>query len=138
MLANIAGLLVLIALALLFAWVLRRVWRSRNAIVKWGGSFVVGLITLLFTVVIVVVLIGFYNIAAPHTNPVATIQIATTQERVARGEHLSRLLCVECHSTNGRLPLSGGKDLSEDGPPLGTVVGSNLTPAGPLKNWSDG
>ncbi|HEX5688857.1 MAG TPA: c-type cytochrome, partial [Roseiflexaceae bacterium] len=36
------------------------------------------------------------------------------------------------------LPLSGGNDLSGDSPvPIGTLVPPNLTPAGPLQEWSD-
>ena len=37
------------------------------------------------------------------------------------------------------LPLTGGVDLGKDFPmPLGSFVSVNLTPAGPLKDWSDG
>ena len=44
-----------------------------------------------------------------------------------------------CHSTTNELPLTGGVDLGKDFPmPLGSYVSVNLTPAGPLKDWSDG
>ncbi|MBM3935421.1 MAG: cytochrome c [SAR202 cluster bacterium] len=40
---------------------------------------------------------------------------------------------------NETVPLSGGKNLSEDaGLPLGTIVPSNLTPAGRISGWTDG
>ena len=46
---------------------------------------------------------------------------------------------MECHSPTGELPLIGGVDLGQDLPlPLGSFVSVNLTPAGPLKDWSDG
>jgi mono/diheme cytochrome c family protein len=69
---------------------------------------------------------------------VPDLQIAGTPEQIQRGEHLANSFCASCHSTNGELPLTGGLDLGLDFPmPLGTYVSVNLTPAGPLKDWSD-
>ena len=31
-----------------------------------------------------------------------------------------------------------GQDFSKGGPPVGTLYGANLTPAGEIKDWSDG
>lgn len=46
---------------------------------------------------------------------------------------------VECHSINKELPLSGGRDFGEGlGIPIGSLVPYNLTPGGPLKDWTDG
>jgi mono/diheme cytochrome c family protein len=41
---------------------------------------------------------------------------------------------------NQQLPLSGGKNLSDEPgvPPLGVLQPINLTPAGPLAKWTDG
>ena len=37
------------------------------------------------------------------------------------------------------MPLIGGLDLGKDSPaPVGNIVSLNLTPAGELKDWSDG
>jgi mono/diheme cytochrome c family protein len=45
--------------------------------------------------------------------------------------------CPFCHSPTGKAPLIG-QNLSKGGPPVGTLYASNLTPAGEIKNWSDG
>jgi mono/diheme cytochrome c family protein len=57
-----------------------------------------------------------------------------TAERFAHG-------CAGCHSTAGNVPLDGSKDSlfnGSNGPPFGTMYAPNLTPGGPLKDWSDG
>jgi mono/diheme cytochrome c family protein len=48
--------------------------------------------------------------------------------------------CAGCHSSTGDLPLDGGTTnfFADGGPPLGVLVPPNLTPAGPLKDWTDG
>ena len=46
--------------------------------------------------------------------------------------------CAACHSESGELPLSGGPDLSGHSPlPVGVIVPPNLTPGGPIADWSD-
>jgi mono/diheme cytochrome c family protein len=45
--------------------------------------------------------------------------------------------CAGCHSTTNDLPLDGGNNNFLGGP-LGTLYAPNLTPGGPLKDWSDG
>ncbi len=65
--------------------------------------------------------------------------LAASPERIARGAHIALTTCVACHATNGQLPLSGGINLTDDLPlPLGMLVPPNLTPGGPLKDWTDG
>jgi mono/diheme cytochrome c family protein len=76
---------------------------------------------------------------APHGRPVRDLKVEQTPERIARGQHIANTWCVGCHSLNGQLPLSGGKNLSDEaGIPLGDLYTINLTPAGPLANWTDG
>src|SRR3984893_9572472 len=49
-----------------------------------------------------------------------------------RGKALVDGFCSACH-------LTGGLDIGNNVPiPVGSFVPSNLTPAGPLKRWSDG
>jgi mono/diheme cytochrome c family protein len=75
----------------------------------------------------------------PRGNPVEAIHIQGTPEQIARGQHLAYSLCAACHTTNSELPLSGGRDIAADSPlPIGHIYSINLTPAGPLKDWSDG
>ena len=57
-----------------------------------------------------------------------------------RGRHLAQLSCVGCHSPNDSIPLSGGTAnfLALPGsPPLGELVGSNLTPGSSLALYTD-
>jgi hypothetical protein len=37
MIIDLLAILVLIALAVPFAWLMRRAWHTRNAIIKWGA-----------------------------------------------------------------------------------------------------
>jgi mono/diheme cytochrome c family protein len=61
-----------------------------------------------------------------------------TPEKVTRGKALANM-CIECHSSTGDLPLDGSKDnLIAGGPPVGQFWVPNLTPAGSIKDWSDG
>jgi mono/diheme cytochrome c family protein len=65
--------------------------------------------------------------------------VAAAPEQIERGKHLATVSCAACHSPNGELPLSGGKNLAQDtGLPLGDLYPPNLTPAGELTGWSDG
>ena len=60
-----------------------------------------------------------------------------TPGRIARGKVVADGFCSACHTKTG--VLTGGLDISQDfALPIGSFVSSNLTPAGPLKHWSDG
>lgn len=139
MIANIVFWLVLVLVTILFAWLVARAWRSERWYVKWPGAVVTGLLTLIFALVTVLAADGLYQFYVPRGTPVTELKVAGTPEQVARGQHLANSICVGCHTTNGELPLSGGRDIGADLPvPLGSFVSVNLTPAGPLKDWSDG
>src|SRR6476661_212296 len=69
--------------------------------------------------------------------PVPDLEVEETPERIARGKALVDGFCSACHSRTGT--LTGGLDLGEHFPlRIGSLVSSNLTPAGRLKRWSDG
>ena len=139
MLGNILIWLVIVAAAVLLGWLTFRAWRANNKAVKWGGVVVSGLFTIVLTLVSVIMLSGMVKAYALRSAPVPDLQAAGTREQVARGEHLAGSFCASCHSTTNDVPLTGGVDLGKDFPmPLGTYVSVNLTPAGPLKDWSDG
>ena len=71
--------------------------------------------------------------------PIPDIQVIGTSEQIARGQHLADSFCTSCHSLTAELPLTGGVNLGKDfAIPLGSFIGGNLTPAGPLASWSDG
>jgi mono/diheme cytochrome c family protein len=138
MLINVAILLVLVALALAFLWIARRAWGSQHKILKWPALVLSGLLGLLFALVAVVGAKGMVQLYMPYPAAPANITVAGTPDQVARGEHLASVLCASCHSMNGELPLSGGKNLSEDaGLPLGNLFPPNITPGGRIKELTD-
>ncbi len=139
MIGNLFGWLVLVLVTIGFGWLVARAWRARRWFVKWPGVVLGGVFTLAFGLVSLLALIGITKLYATGGHPPETLTVARTAEQVERGEHLADVFCVSCHSTNGQLPLSGGMDLANDIPiPLGSMVAGNLTPAGPLKDWTDG
>src|SRR6185369_10284595 len=84
-------------------------------------------------------LYGYAQASMSRGGPVPALKVAGTPEQIARGQHLANTLCAGCHSADGSLPLSGGRDVGADAPiPIGSYWSINLTPAGPLKDWSDG
>ena len=135
---NIIIFVILIALVILFAWLVTRAWKSKRWFIKWPGIVLAGLLTLLFALVSFTYGKGLLNLYAPKPVAAVNVTIAQTPEQVARGEHLASVLCASCHSTDGTLPLSGGNDLSNDSPlPIGTVYPPNITPGGKLAQLTD-
>jgi mono/diheme cytochrome c family protein len=135
MTVNIISLLVSTALIVFFAWLTRRAWGSPHLVLKWTGVVLAGMVTLILTVGTIFAVIGLIKFNTPQNNPVADIEITPSADQIARGNRLTNI-CASCHSTTGKPPLDGGKD-SLTGP-LGTLYPPNLTPAGDVKNWSDG
>jgi cytochrome c553 len=91
----------------------------------------------------VVLVIGLYKMnTSPYSYTYAIPGIPNTgpqtQELAARGQKLA-LLCTGCHAAaEGQFPLSGSKDnFVAGGPPIGVLYAPNLTPGGPLKDWTD-
>jgi mono/diheme cytochrome c family protein len=139
MLGNILIWIAIVAGVALLGWLTFRAWHARRRAVKWGGAIVGGIGAILLTLVSVLLLIGMVKAYAPRSAPVPELKIASMPEQIARGEHLANSFCASCHSTTNELPLTGGVDLGKDFPmPLGSYISANLTPAGPLQNWSDG
>jgi cytochrome c553 len=135
---DFVGVLILVVLWLVFAFLARGSWHARNAILKWIGVMLAGLVTIVLTLVIVVVLIGFYRLNVVQAAPPGTYKVAGTPEQLARGQKIANF-CTGCHSTGNKFPLDGASaNFLAGGPPVGTIQPQNLTPAGPLKDWSDG
>jgi mono/diheme cytochrome c family protein len=139
MLANIIIIIVLVVLAVLLGWLSTRAWRAKKAWIKWPGGLLSGLLSLLFFAVTAVVLLGYYKLnTVPAAYNVSDVKVAMTQDQIARGERLSHI-CLDCHTSTGKYPLDGGKeDMLAGGPPFGSIYAPNLTPGGPMKDWSDG
>lgn len=129
-LAATAGLISLIVRA--------RTWQKRGA--KWGMFIGGGLVSLILIILTAAGANGLRKMYSPRGRPVRDLKVAITPERVARGQHIANTMCVGCHSLNRQLPLSGGPNLSDEPgvPPLGILQPINLTPAGPLAQWTDG
>jgi len=135
MLVNLIVLVVLLALAVLFGWLVTRAWRSSHRILRWPFMLVTGLLMLLFAFVFVVGSLGLVRANAAQSNPVSDVKVAGTPEQIARGQKLA-IICEGCHSSTGQLPLDGSTESFAG--PLGNLYPPNLTPAGEVKNWSDG
>jgi mono/diheme cytochrome c family protein len=139
MLGNLLGWLGFVVVAVFFGWLALRLWRAKHALVKWAGAILSGLLALALALVSVVMLIGLVKFYSPRDVPVPDLSVPMTPENIQRGEHIADSFCTSCHSVTGDLPLTGGVDLGQDlALPLGSFVASNLTPAGPLQDWSDG
>ncbi len=140
MIANLLGVLILIALVLLFGWLTWRAWGSKHRIAKWPALVLSGLVTLLLLVITVVAGIGVAKTSVPVNYPVANLKVAGTPDQIARGQRFASF-CAGCHSSSGKPPLDGGNDNfggPPGGPPLATIYAPNLTPAGEIASWTDG
>jgi mono/diheme cytochrome c family protein len=140
MIGTIVGLLVLLALVVLFGWLAKRAWGSKHKVLKWPALVLAGLLTLIFALVFVVALMGTFKLYTPASNPVASVKVASTADQIAQGQRIAGF-CAGCHSTTGKPPLDGSKDdfLAGPGaPPVGSLYAPNLTPAGEIKDWTDG
>jgi mono/diheme cytochrome c family protein len=139
MLVNVLLLLAIVGVGGFFVWLARRALRVRNPAARWALALLAGLPALLLVLVAGLAGYGYAAFFVPRSAPQLALDTAATPDRIARGEHLARTTCVACHATNGQLPLSGGIDLSSHSPvPIGRIVPPNLTPGGPLQDWSDG
>jgi mono/diheme cytochrome c family protein len=138
MVVNILLLIVLILITVGFIALARGAWRNRHAWIRWPGVFLSGLLALVFAALSVIGVIGLVRLnVAPYQYATVNIPVTGASDQVARGERLAHL-CQGCHSTTGGLPLDGSKgNFVEGGPPVGVLYAPNLTPSGPLKNWSD-
>ncbi len=135
---DIPGVFILIVLVALFGFLTTRAKMLRNVILKWVGMILSGLLTLILMTLLTLGLIGFYKLNKRYNNPVANIQVAGTSTQIARGRQLANI-CVNCHTSNGQLPLSGVNFRAKfPVPPIGTFYAPNLTSSGNIQDWTDG
>jgi mono/diheme cytochrome c family protein len=147
MFGNIIVLLIILALAVLFAWLTWRAVRARKLWLKIAGGLGAGLLTLLFVVVAFLGAKGLLAMYAPGAPEPRQITVAGTPEQIARGEYLVDISCVACHGAptadnqmTAEHPLSGGFNLSkfEGFDFIGDLIAENLTPGGKLAGYTDG
>ncbi len=135
---DIAGVAILVILIVVFGFLTARAWKAKRLWLRWMGTLLSGLLTLIPAALLVLALVGFYKLNQRYDNPVAEIQVAGTPDQIARGEKLANI-CVSCHTPGNQLPLSGSNFAAKfDFPPLGTLYAPNLTPSGNIKDWTDG
>ena len=99
-----------------------------------------------FLLVVAAVLVSFvvsgYNLVhEAASDPVPALVVAPDPSLLARGAHLGRVLCADCHAPRGdSLPAGGDRDFlhRRGGPDLGSLHAPNLTPSGRLRRYSDG
>jgi mono/diheme cytochrome c family protein len=132
---DILGTAILLLLAGAFAWLVRLAWRAGQPLVKWLGTALAGLLTLVPVAALGLAAVGYWKLNRTHDNPVPEVTVAVTPERVARGERFEPL-CSSCHAPETGASLAG-RDFLVDAPPIGRMYAPNLTPAH-LADWSDG
>ncbi len=100
-------------------------------------------------VVVLGVLIVFFNAKYPDAGPTPSVTIEPTVARVARGEYLANhvTMCLDCHSTRDWTKFAGptkpgtdgmgGEVFDENIGLPGTLYAANITPAG-IGKLSDG
>lgn len=133
---NIVGLIAVAAIAASLIWSGFCAWRIKNRFLKWGGLVPAAVLAVAASSVCALMIVGMVKQHVRRA-PIPTLRVEATPERIARGKGIVDGFCGACHSKTGT--LTGGRDMGEDFPiPVGSFMSSNLTPAGPLKHWSDG
>ena len=127
MLLNLLTFAALILAIVVCLAIARYFWHSPKRWLKWLGTaaFLAG--ALGFTVMMLIGAFGFSRLDAKQSNPTPAVTVAATPAQVLRGQKLANL-CVTCHTTTGKLPLDGSNRNVIAFPPIGTLVGPNLTP----------
>jgi hypothetical protein len=135
---DIVGVTILVVLTVFFGFLTVRAWKAKSRWLKWIGTLLSGLLTLIPALMLVLAIIGFYKLNQHFDNPVSEIQVTGTVAEIARGEKLANI-CVSCHTPGNQLPLSGSNFVAKfEFPPVGTLYAPNLTPSGNIADWTDG
>ena len=125
-----------ITTAALLARTSLRIWKAENKFLKWGGTGLAAFFSAAVSLISVIMIVGLFKLYA-RSAPALDLKVASTPEKIVRGQAISDGFCSGCHSKTGT--LTGGLDVAQDLPvPIGSFVASNLTPAGQLSHWSDG
>jgi mono/diheme cytochrome c family protein len=133
-----AYLAILILIATLLAWCSIRLWNSRgeSRLLKWTAAALASLLALAAITACVLVTVALVQIGSRGA-PAPNLLVSLDSVSIQRGKEIADGFCGACHSGTGT--LTGGADIAKDFPvPIGSMVASNLTPAGALASWSDG
>ena len=141
MLINIIALLYLIAAMFVLGYLTYRAVLAARMWVKIAGGLAGGVSTLLVLLIAGVGSVGMLKHSAVHNPPLpANLQFEHTPERVARGKYIVNISCLSCHSGTGdrQVPLTGGTDFAQEiPPPVGSIIASNITSDGQIKDYTD-
>jgi cytochrome c553 len=122
--------------AALLSWSSFRAFRAKNRFLKWSGAGLAALLSTLAALISVVLIVGVLKFHA-RSAPILVMKVEGTPEQVRRGQAIADAFCSACHSKTGT--LTGGVDIGKHFPMnVGTLISSNLTPAGQLPFWTDG
>ncbi len=92
-------------------------------IFKWIGIVLGSLVGLIIVLMVVFYFIGNSRLNKTYSFPPSGIVVPTDAESLARGEHLTKMLCSGCHSAD----LGGVVGWFPSGP-FGSLDSANLTP----------
>jgi mono/diheme cytochrome c family protein len=140
MVLNLLGLAAAVFFAYAFFTLVLRSVRSPNWFAKIFGGLLAGVATILFAGLLVVGLVGMWQLEAPRSRAVSDIRVEATPELIARGQQVAES-CIPCHSFDGGAILNGGTTNlapAVNGLSTGVIYAPNLTPGGRLRRWSDG
>jgi mono/diheme cytochrome c family protein len=132
---ELLALVMLITIATLLAWLSLHTWRTKNGLIKWGGTSLAALSSTAVTLISLIMIVGLFKLHS-RSAPAPVTKVAGTLEQIQRGKAISDGFCSACHSKTGT--LTGGLDIGEHFPVrIGSFVSSNLTPVGQVSRWSD-
>lgn len=113
-----------------------RALRFKRPVVRWAGASLAGLAAITCLAPAVLMAAGLSK-SRSRRAPAPIIKVAATPQRIQRGKSIASGFCGACHSSTDT--MTGGRDLGGHLPaPIGHFIAANLTPAGPLRRWSDG
>src|SRR5215468_4234758 len=127
----------LLAGAVLFACFSLRLRQVKKILHRWLGAGLTGLIASVLLLTCVAASVGHCKQYYSRRAPMPELRVEGSDEQIQRGRAIADGFCGGCHSPTGT--FTGGKDIGKHLPVyLGAFISSNLTPAGPVKQWSDG
>ena len=139
MIGNILAIAMLLAAIIALGFGVRAAWRTGKPLVRWPVAILGGLFIAIGLVITGASLRGVSIAYSKGGRPVPQMTVERTPERIERGKHIVGNWCVGCHSPTRDLPAIGGVDIAKEiPPPIGSLTSANLTPAGRIKDWSDG
>jgi hypothetical protein len=106
------GVIFLLLLLSAFGWLTLRAWRAKQILLKWLTTILAGLFTLIVSIAIIAVFLGFRKLNGKYDNPVLQISVPMTDQRIARGANFEPI-CSSCHAADTATSMTGKDFLGE-------------------------